>query len=92
MLLHFVFKNSKLGTEELAQQLSALITLPGDPGSIPNIHMVTHNHLPVQLKDMAIRHASGTQDVCTGKTPKCTIKYKSENPSHGIFNGSKSSF
>ena len=52
MLLHFVFKNSKLGTEELAQQLSALITLPGDPGSIPNIHMVTHNHLQVQLKDL----------------------------------------
>ena len=30
---------------EMAQQLRAVAALPGDPGSIPSIHMAAHNYV-----------------------------------------------
>lgn len=31
--------------EEMAQQLTALATLPGNPGSLPRVHMAAHTPL-----------------------------------------------
>lgn len=33
------------GAEELAQQLKAFTAFAKDPGSVPSVHMVAHNHL-----------------------------------------------
>jgi hypothetical protein len=39
------FKNQAIGAGEMAQQLRALTALPEVLSSIPNNHMVAHNHL-----------------------------------------------
>lgn len=38
-------KKERYMDKELAQWLSALVTLPEDPGSIPSPNRVAHNHL-----------------------------------------------
>lgn len=39
------FKSTVLWLEEMAQQLSGLVALPEDPGSVPSTHTAVHNRL-----------------------------------------------
>jgi hypothetical protein len=70
------------GVEETILRLRAL-TLPGDQGSIPSIHVVAHNHISLQFQK--IHHLllvfMGTAclwytDIGENETPKPKIKIK----------------
>lgn len=70
----------------MAQQFSPLGALPGDPGSIPSMHKVAHNHLYLQFQGVQclFRAPWSTahmwyMDIHSGKTPiYITIKWKTK--------------
>ena len=66
------FHNLKVSnkTREMSQQLRVLPVLPGDLGSIPTTHTVTHNHFSVPATDslLASTGPALTWQTHAGKT------------------------
>lgn len=62
-----LLKRRNLGAGGMAQLLKALAAVPGDQGSTPRTHIVTHSHLWLQFQENPVSSSGfcGHQDTHT---------------------------
>lgn len=81
--VHTQKRMHKIKNKPWDQQLNALITLPGEPGAMPSMHMVAHNQLELQFRGIWCLLLAPTSTACLRY--KCPLRPEEKLGPSGII-------